>query len=71
MHVFYVCICTCSVQLKMFHMERRSRIQLLLSLREIIVTAVLLTVSKTLNIGMHSDVSFMSQFGSNLVWGPE
>ena len=25
MHVLYFCICTCSAQLSMFHMERRSR----------------------------------------------
>ena len=25
MHVLYFCICTCSVQVSMFHMERRSR----------------------------------------------
>ena len=30
--VLYFCICTCSVQLSMFHMERRSRNTLILLL---------------------------------------
>ena len=35
--VLYVCICTCSAQLSMFHMERRSRNTLIIIIITIII----------------------------------
>ena len=43
--VLYFCICNCSVQLSMFHMERHSRNTLIIIIS---LTAVLLTVSEPL-----------------------
>ena len=40
--VFYVCICTCSVQLSVFHMERRSR-----------DTIIIIATEPTLHIRLH------------------
>ena len=39
--VFYFCICTCSVQLSMFHMEKRSRNTLIIIIIIVVIMACL------------------------------
>ena len=40
--VFYFCICTCSAQLSMHHMEKRSRNTLIIILLLIIITIIII-----------------------------
>ena len=42
--VLYFCICTCSVQLSMFHMERRSRNTLIIIIIIIITTIIIVII---------------------------
>ena len=42
--VLYVCICTCSAQLSIFHMERRSRNTLIIIIIIIIITIVVIII---------------------------
>ena len=46
--VLYFCICTCSAQLNMFHMERRSRNMLILLL---LINNTLLSLNREIALG--------------------
>ena len=54
MHVLYFCICPCSAQLSMFHVERRSRNTLIINIIFIIINC-LSFVGKTQYMTNHAD----------------
>ena len=47
MHVLYFCICTCSAQFSMFHMERRSRNTLIIIIIIIIIIVIIIIIIST------------------------
>ena len=63
--VLYFCICTCSVQLSMFHMERCSRNMLIIIITITITTVVISIKYRKPCVPKQSPVSVIFKFNKN------
>ena len=48
--VLYFCVCTCSAQLNMFHMERRSRNALIMMMMMMMMMIIMITILYSTNV---------------------
>ena len=64
--VLYFCICTCSAQLSMFHMERRSRNTLIITTTIIIIIIIIIIITIIILLLFQKTINSCQCFSTDL-----